>query len=380
MPWIAGKIPANTVAEPEMGIKITRARTLPIGVDFGASMAKLAQMKVLDESVELLAAAAVEVPLAVRKDRSSRLETVGESVAKLLRQKPFHGRQCILSLPASEVFIHHLKVPKMAPADTAKAVRMELQDKLPCPVGQAVVRHVVAGDLWGDSEPRQEVIAISSRRDTVEEYLRMARRAGLDVVGVNVECCAIVECFARLFRRAADASRTTMYVDIGHSSTQVALSHGPRIVFARNLATGGEKFSQAVSRGMEIPLDQAHALRRELGGEDRKDASAEEALYHMLDEPVAWLVEELTQCIRYYESVFRNQAIERVIFLGGQAYDKRLCQTIARQLNLPAQVADPLVRVKRVEGAGMEWGLDRRTPQPDWAVAVGLSLGAAEAA
>jgi len=28
----------------------------------------------------------------------------------------------------------------------------------------------------------------------------------------------------------------------------------------------------------------------------------------------------------------------------------------------------------------MEWGLDRRTAQPDWAVAVGLSLGASAAA
>jgi Tfp pilus assembly PilM family ATPase len=208
----------------------------------------------------------------------------------------------------------------------------------------------------------------------------MARRVRLDVVGVNVECCAIVECFARLFRRTGDSARTTMYLDIGHSSTQVVLSHGQRMVFARNLAIGGERFDKAVAAGMEISPEQAHALRRELSGEGKKDPSAEEALYHMLDEAVAGLVEELGQCIRYYESVFRNQVIERAIFVGGQAYDKRLCQTIARQLNLPAQVADPLVRVKRVEGAGLEWGLDRRAPQPDWAVAVGLSLGAGMAA
>ncbi|MCK4602323.1 MAG: hypothetical protein KAU28_07640, partial [Phycisphaerae bacterium] len=71
---------------------------------------------------------------------------------------------------------------------------------------------------------------------------------------------------------------------------------------------------------------------------------------------------------------------ERAIFVGGQALDKRLCQSIAKRLNLPAQIGDPLLRIKRIDGAGLEFGLDRREPQPHWSVAVGLSLGATRAA
>jgi Tfp pilus assembly PilM family ATPase len=80
--------------------------------------------------------------------------------------------------------------------------------------------------------------------------------------------------------------------------------------------------------------------------------------------------------VRYYESVFRNQGIERSIFVGGQAYDRRLCQMIARKLNLPAQIGDPLVRISRSEAATLT-GDD---PQPNWAVAIGLSLGGEEEA
>jgi Tfp pilus assembly PilM family ATPase len=92
------------------------------------------------------------------------------------------------------------------------------------------------------------------------------------------------------------------------------------------------------------------------------------------------LADELTQCVRYYDSVFHNQGIERAIFLGGQANDKRLCQTIAQRLNLPAQIGDPLVRIGSTQAGDLNAGLDRREPQPRWAVAVGLSLGALEAA
>ena len=88
----------------------------------------------------------------------------------------------------------------------------------------------------------------------------------------------------------------------------------------------------------------------------------------------------MTQCLRYYESVFRSQSVDRAIFVGGQAYDKRLCQAIAQRLNMPSQIGDPLVRMRRTDGAGVDPKLDWRNPQPAWAVAVGLSLGPTVAA
>jgi len=130
-----------------------------------------------------------------------------------------------------------------------------------------------------------------------------------------------------------------------------------------------------VADGMRVSLDQAHAMRVDLQ-KVQHGSTAEDELYHLLDKPLDALAGELTQCLRYFESVFRNQAVERAIFVGGQAYDKRFCQSLAQRLNLPAQIGDPLLHVRRVAGAGLPIGLDRRTPQPDWAVAVGLSLGA----
>ena len=69
-----------------------------------------------------------------------------------------------------------------------------------------------------------------------------------------------------------------------------------------------------------------------------------------------------------------------MIFVGGQAHDKRLCQSVAKRLHLPAQVGDPMAGIKRLNQAGVAFGLDTRQPSPSWAVAVGLSLGATLAA
>jgi len=53
-----------------------------------------------------------------------------------------------------------------------------------------------------------------------------------------------------------------------------------------------------------------------------------------------------------------------------------LCTSIASQLNLPAQVGDPMLGIHRPANAEIGTGPDLRSPCPEWAVAIGLSLGA----
>ena len=361
-----------------MSLKIIRGKTLPIGLDVGSSTVKMAQLRCADGEVELLAAESAPLAPACRTDRAKRLNELTRVIRRILKGGAFKNRRCVLSLPADETFVQHLKLPKSEPAEVNLTIRRELAGKLAYPVEEAIVRHIVAGEVQGEGGARQETIVVATRRVRLEAYVAAARRAKLDVAGVNVASCAIVECFARLFRRTSDASRTILYVDVGAATTQVVLSHGQRIVFARDLAIGGDQLDQVVAEGLGIPLDDAHTMRVK-AMQGPLDEVIEAELERLLAAPLRRLTDELTQCLRYYESVFRGRGIERVIFLGGQAYDKRLCQWVAQRLNLPAQVGDPLVRVRRGEGVSIT-ALNHRQPQPGWAVAVGLSLGASHQA
>ena len=362
-----------------MPLRIVKGKNLPIGADLGSSTVKLAQLRLADDQYELLAAASQEIPPECRTEQDQRLAFMADAIRKMLKPKVFSGRRCILSIPAETTVVQHVKMPHMKSEMLSDALRAELEGKLPYPLQDAIVRHVVAGDIPGDSENQQELITFSVSREVIEAYLAMSRRAKLDVVGVNVESCALVECFGRLFRRASDAERTILFIDMGARSTQVVFSHGSHIVFARNLQIGGEQFDQAIADGLRIPVEQVHSLRVDLQSDDAAN-DGDGQVHRHLDKPIAALASELSKCLRYYESVFRGHPVERAIFLGGQAHDKRLCQSLARHLNLPAQIGDPLLRIKRAEVDELNESMDQRKPQPDWAVAVGLSVGAEIAA
>ena len=78
-------------------------------------------------------------------------------------------------------------------------------------------------------------------------------------------------------------------------------------------------------------------------------------------------------CARYYGSVFHGRKINRLIFLGGEANHRQICQQIAQKLGIAAQIGDPFTRVLKSED-GIDSCIDRRSPQPAWAVAMGCVL------
>ncbi len=387
-----------------MALKFTNRKILPIGLDPGNRLLRMVQFTFVQDKWKLLAAGSRDMESDWRKDPKKRVGAMARGIKEILKEQTFKGRQCVLSLPSELTFVHHVKLPKVSGDEFQRTLWGELEGKLPWPLQDAIVRYVIGSETMVDGQPRSEVIVVSAAKSSVRQYLSAARRGGLDVIGINAEPCAVVECFARFFRRASDATRAVMFVDMGATGARVVVSHGGSMVFARNLAVGTDHWDKEIAKGMGVSLAEAGEIRNsiaskkskspggqgtspvaetnragtnETGGEDDSAAqSGRQEIAHILEPSIESLSAELTKCLRYYQSVFKNNTVERIIFVGGGAHDMNVCQEVARRLNMPAQVGDPLLLTEHDPACGVEGGLDRRQCHPDWAVAVGLSLGA----
>lgn len=405
-------------------------RVNPIGVDFGSDCLRLAQVQYVGNECRLIAAASADVPSHVRHNTQARLEFFVDTTRDLLAQGKFRGRQAVLALPIASMHIQHVRMARMDDAETKKALPWEARGKIPIEPTQALLRHLVAGEVYQDQEPRNEVIVMAAAKDFINQLLASAAKARLDVVGMNVEPKATVDCFRHVYRRKGDAEATNCFLDIGLTSSRAIIARGDQILFARIIPFGGEQFNTAVAHAMRINIDAAKLLRIQLCSTqpapeptDKRDAqpnetSVEQAMpllgaaleasrkpeaspahaqasiaapvedeltrqARLVEEacraPLGKLIEELDLCRRYYESTFPNKPVDRLVFVGGEARQRSLCQHIAREMGLAAQLGDPLVRMNRVSDVGVESGIDRRHPQPGWTVAVGLSLGPVQA-
>lgn len=346
---------------------------LPIGVDLGSSSAKLVQLRSVKGRYELAAYASIDIPAHIRRDPIGRLGFFSHRIPRALKSGGFKGHKCILGLPAENTFVRHVKIPPMEAAAAESAVLRAAQRELPYPVNEAVIRHIIAGEVYSDGETKLEVIVVAIPMSTMDAYLSMTSRTGLEVAGVNIEPMAIVECFSRLLDGEHDAETPVLYVDLGATSTQVVIAHGSAVVFARNMPRGGLQVDQALSEALDLPLDTVRSLRQHPELMDVPDGeSAEEILSRCVKPWLTAMEGEIDRCLNYYSQIFRSsKGVQRVIFTGGGAQDKMLCQGIARALHLPAQIGDPLVGLSVARGVEIDVGDGGK---PDLAVSVGLSL------
>lgn len=399
-------------------------RANPIGVDFGSDCLRLAQVQRTDGDFKVIAAASADVPPHLRRDGEGRLAFFAQNVRDLLSQGRFRGRQAILALPASMMHIQHLRLARMEEEALKKAIVWESRGTLPIDPSQALLRHVVAGDIYHEQESKMEVIVMAAARQWINQFLATATKARLDVIGMNVEPLALMDCFSHVYRRKTDRQATLCFVDIGSCGTRVTIARDGHILFARVIAIGGDQLTRATADELKIAFEEAKTLRiklaaaapvasamaaaqqvapppgqlgerrggglavAELNGDDSDDSddSAQavdgaelQSRFAEVEQAckatVAQLVHELDLCRRYYETTFPNTPVDRLIFVGGEARQRSVCQQIARELGLAAQIGDPMCRMNRTSEVGLESGLDRRLPQPAWAVALGLSMG-----
>jgi type IV pilus assembly protein PilM len=426
-------------------------RANPIGVDFGSDSLRLAQVQWTGDECNLVAAGCADVPQHVRHNAESRMQFFVETVRDLLAQGQFRGRQAVLGLPANSMHIQHLRIPKLDEEETRKALPWESRGKIPIDPSQALLRHLIAGEVYQDQDPKNEVIVMAAARDFVNQLIAASNKAKLDIVGMNVEPKAVVDCFNHVHRRKNELELTNCYIDIGSTGTRVVIARGNQIYFARSIGIGGDHFSRAVANAMRIGFDEAKLMRIKLCAssqppvEEHRDrnmiaAAAEPAAqvagrkpavapstvteddesdasgFALLDsairagsssiappavstpaaaavrpapqgddaarraeqacrEPLTKLIQDLDLCRRYHEATFPSRPVERLVFMGGEARQRTLCMQIAREMGIAALLGDPMVRMARNSDLGIESGIDRRQPQPAWAVAIGLSLG-----
>ena len=376
---------------------------LPIGVDMGSSSVTLAQVRLVERGsrdVRLVAIDSANTPgfeenidsgpMSQQSDRRRRFAEIQE----MLSRDHFKGRKCILALPARDCFVQPLSVPREcmeSQQDIQKAIEWELQDKgemffgSPINVQDTVIQHLMTGhEVYEDGLSKEEVITFGVSREVVSQYLKMAKDAKIKVVGLNVEPCALLECFSRLLRRSADMDRSYMFVDLGVTSTQVVLSRGPNMVFARNLGATLAHLTDTEQQIDEPELPEGQGVEVCVG-EDQQARVVFESPDQQEFDPLAELTDELNQCLDYCESVGESRDIDRVVFTGGGAYSKGACNELAVRLGLSGQIGNPLLGIKDVNLASLprqatETTADQSKPGlprcPEWAVAMGLSVGA----
>jgi Tfp pilus assembly PilM family ATPase len=313
-----------------------------IGVDIGDDSLKLAQLVNNGKGVSLVAGMSGNRPEDIKPATAAWQKWAIETVQELTANGNFRGREVIAAIPASDVFIDHIKMPKTGDGKPEDIIFSKIRQRLPFePVKEnTMIKFVATED--------DNVLVMATERKVIDRHLAIYEQADLKIKSINVWPVALASCYATFFgRRKSDLTAVVMLIDIDPNCTNVVISRHRNLLFARSISIGTK---------------------------------------HLADENmVTRLILELTSCRRQFSLVLPNAKIERLIFLSGRAVNRDLCASIAKQLEMPAQIGDCLTAVEidgsqhfdggaEHNGAHPGTPIDRRNCNINWATAFGLSL------
>jgi type IV pilus assembly protein PilM len=374
-----------------MALGFSKPRHSPIAIDFGSDSLKLLQLSLTDPP-QLVASASAVLPEGARTDAGARMAFLSDALRNLLKSHPFKGRRAICSIPAFQTLIQHLELAKAEHEDFDAQIGLHLIQRFNVDPNRMVVRNHCVGKVVRDGTTMQQVVCIAARRDAVMRYIELANRCKLEVVGMHSEPIALVRAQPRLTGEP-DGGGVVCNIDIGAGLTKLVIAHGRELAFAKTVHAAGDHLTRELAQRQGVSFDQARQDR----GRKPQPASAVAgagtpgAAGEALPSPgtgsddgcappsdtIESLVDELRMSIRYYQSIFPERPILKLMFLGGESQDVSLCQAVARSVRLAAQLGDPFDGIDTSTEPAASSAFDTTRPQPGWAVPLGLCFSEA---
>lgn len=400
-----------------MSLGLTKGTISPIAIDFGVASMKVLQLAD-GELPSVVASAYLETPPELLAKDAERLQFQFSALPKLLKGKGFKGKRAVFSVPASQTLVHHFLLPSGTGVSRDELLAQQIVTLTQRAPSGMILREFETGELIRGGQKFESLLCIAMARESVLQHMEALKACRLETVGVQSEHLAMLRVFDPITRRASDREMFSLYIDLGYGSTKVVIAKGRDPVAARTIPIGGRDLDISSAKATRCSIAQARERRcRRMDGydavnrifwpaagvhtagrtalnardsestpatataEDRREGATppghvEIAANSGPDRPAAYeamqtLLEEIAGSTGYLESLHPEKAIQRIVFVGGEARMADACELISESLGVPAQIASP---TSTLDPKGACDDTDFTIPQPGWSVAVGLCV------
>jgi Tfp pilus assembly PilM family ATPase len=305
----------------------TGNHTYPIGVYMGDDALTMVQMVDDKNAIRLLASDSIEYPEAIKLGSASWQIWAIEVIVKSVTHGRFQGKKAIAAMPAREVFIDIIKMPRVPECELQNAIYDYLKPKLGLAPDNILMEYFKT-----DSE---NILVMAADKTKLYRHLAIYEKAHLKVASISVWPLAVLKAYSRLWvTHKGENDNPVMLLDIGKSYTNIVLCNSTKLYFAHSAPVGAKNLET--------------------------------------DRMVDLLNSEMDMCRAKFRSLYKSPPVDHIIFISGHAVDKDFYTRIAKRARMSAQIGDCIDTVKatRPDPAG----LTNHAPYATWMTAMGLSL------
>ncbi len=273
-------------------------------------------------------------PQKIQASLESGDEYLGDNLRGLFADKivgTLPSNQVVIGIPSNKSFSRTFSLPAKAEKNIADAVEVEVDQYIPIPMSSLYVDYEVI------EKTKEQVTAVMSAvpKILVDNVLAAASKADLDPVMLEPGINAV----ARLLESTEEGHLTTLIVDIGPASTDIAVLDESTIRISGGLGIGGNTFTLDIAKKLNVTLENAHQLKV-LNGINA--SPRQKQIVGALTPSLNRIIAETRKVMRYYsERITEGHKIEQILVVGSGSNVPGIGDYFTNDLLMPARTASP---------------------------------------
>jgi type IV pilus assembly protein PilM len=255
----------------------------------------------------------------------------------------------------------------MTEADLGESIVWEAEQYIPFDVQDVNLDYQILDAGTGENaKGTMDVLLVAAKKEKIADYTGVIARAGRTPVVVDVDAFALQNAYEVNY--GIEPGAVIVLLNAGASAINVNIVSGDQSLFTRDISIGGNAYTEAVQKELNLPFDVAEQLKKgqPVDGVTFHDV---QPVLHAMTENVLL---EVQKTFDFFKATAASDRIDRIVLSGGASRVDGFAQALQERFGSAVVSFDPF---RTVSFEPAKFGVtDPETIMATAAVAVGLAL------
>lgn len=312
-----------------------------VGVDIGSSAIKVVELKPGGKggAEYQLVSLGLETlpPEAIVDGAIMDSGAVIDGIQRVFGAQKIKTTDVATSVSGNAVIVKKISLPQMTAEELQESIHWEAEQYIPFDIQDVAIDYeVIEG---GGAGGNMDVLLVAVKKDKISDYTSVLSQAGRTPQIVDVDVFALQNCFEVNY--GVDPGRVIALLNVGASIMNINILRGSTSIFNRDIAVGGNQYTDAIQKELNLSFDQAEALKR--GG--RVDGAAADNLHPILNAVSENIALEIQKTFDFFKATSSEDRIDAIFLTGGTSKVQGLRELLAERFDAGVELLNPFNNV-----------------------------------
>jgi type IV pilus assembly protein PilM len=317
----------------------SKPRTV-VGLDIGSSAVKAVELHPSGKSGYRIAAIASEpLPPDVIVD-GAIIDggAVADAIRRLFSHGGFKAKEVAASLSGNAVIVKKISLPVMTEQELAGSIHWEAEQYIPFDIQDVHLDYQMLDPVAGADGGAMEVLLVAAKKDRIADCTSVISQAGRQAVVIDVDAFALQNAYEANY---GVTPGVTVLLNAGASAINVNVVADGQSLFTRDVSLGGNAYTEAVQRELNLPFDVAERAKKGIPIEGHSFDDVRPVL-HAVTENVLL---EIQKTFDFHRATAASDRIDRIVLSGGASAVDGFAEALAERFSVAVERFDPFRQV-----------------------------------